>query len=357
MNLKMLFSSLFLITAIASLAASPLSRSQSSQTDGYGRQTSVELTARGSDGQPLPLTRADIYLDIWGDGHLTPLPRARQSVTLRLDQEWLCNAWSEICKSRMYGPARLVLQAEGYAPVTGVVYWPGQQRPGDLSPATLARIELSGGRHIGIEEGSKWNYDIAFRPSAPRIVRIVDETGGPAAGIAMDAWLYFESTNHVGVIEGEQLVRGKTDANGQIAVPDVDGEVAIELQRGRYGFQQPDRVSLFRKVITPVSTTATSTLVIHRFQKQPLNLNFVSRNGNAAGLTLGTCIKFCGGACCGEVASTDAMGQVRIEDFYPEEIDSLYLTDKSGTVLWKGAAPRIGASTIIPTITIPATSR
>ncbi|HET9132485.1 MAG TPA: hypothetical protein VFO86_16140 [Terriglobia bacterium] len=108
-----------------------------------------------------------------------------------------------------------------------------------------------------------------------------------------------------------------------------------------------DPMDSFRKVITPAGTAST-TLVIHRFEKRPLNMQFASRSGNAAGLILGTCLKFCSGACCGDEATTDAMGQAHVEEFYPEEIDSLYLTDKSGTFLWKGQTPRNGASIAIP---------
>ena len=311
----------------------------SPQTDGYQRQTSVLLTPHDPDGRVISFTRADIYLDIWGGGQLAVLPRAGQSAVVRLDQEWLCGAWADVCKNRMYGPARLILQADGYAPVTAVVSWP--------SPTASARIELSGGRRIGIEEGSSRTYDVVFRRPAPHIVRVVDENGTPASGISIDVSIYFESTNHSGVAEGESIVSGKTDANGQLAIPDVDGEVAIELQRGRYVLQNPDRVSPFRKVITPEGS-APFTLVIHRFEKLPLNIKFVSRKGSAGGLILGTCLKFCLGACCGDDATTDAMGQAHIEDFYPEEIDSLYLTDKSGTVLWKGDAPRLPATLTIP---------
>lgn len=85
--------------------------------------------------------------------------------------------------------------------------------------------------------------------------------------------------------------------------------------------------------------------------------NFVNRNGASAGLILGICMKFCAGACCGDEAMTDSKGQIRVEDSYPEEIDSLYLTDRTGTVLWKGAVPRVGTSPAISTITIPATPR
>ena len=316
----------------------------SPQADGYRRQTSVLLTPHDPEGRVISFTRADIYLDIWGGGQLVALSRAGQSAVVRLDQECLCSAWADVCKNRMYGPSRLILQANGYAPVTAVVYWP--------SPTESARIELSGGRRIGIDEGSSRSYDVVFHRPSPHTVRIVDESGKPAPGISVDASIYFEATNHSGVVEGESIVDGKTDADGRLTMPDVDGEVAIELQRGRYVLQNPDSVSPFRKIVTPEGT-APLTLVIHRFEKLPLNLKFVSRNGSAAGLILGTCLRFCEGACCGDEAITDAMGQIRIEDFYPEEIESLYLTNTSGTVLWKGTPLQIGASAAIPTITIP----
>jgi len=354
MKQKTLFRVVILTFALTSLSRPSASISQNSQTDGYRRQTSVTLIPRSPDGQPISLTRADLYLDVWGGGQLVRLPRNSQSVTVRLDQDWLCSAWTDICKSRI-DPARIVLQANGYAPVTVVVYWPGQPRSEGGTPAKSAGIEFSGRPEVRIEEGSLQNINITFRHPISHTLRIVEENRAPAPGIPLDAGLYFAATNHVGAIEGETLASGKTDANGEISFPDVDGEVAIELQRGRYVLQDPDRVSPFRKIITPPGAATTTTLVLHRFQKQPLNINFVSRDGSAAGLILGTCLKYCAGACCGDEATTNSMGQIRVEDFYPEEIDSLYLTDKSGTVLWKSAPPRIGASTAIPTITIPAT--
>jgi hypothetical protein len=231
----------------------------------------------------------------------------------------------------MYGPARLILQADGYAPVTAVVYWP--------SSPDSARIELSGGRRVGIAEGSSGTYDVTFRRPSPHLVRVDDESGKPVSGIPVEGFVYFEATNHSGVVEGESIVRAKTDANGQITIPDVDGEVAIELQRGRFVLKDHDPIDSFRKIIT-LGGSASTTLVIHRFEKRPLNMQFVSRSGNASGLILGTCLKFCSGACCGDEARTDTMGQVHVDDFYPEEIDSLYLTDKAGTTLWRGDAPR-----------------
>jgi hypothetical protein len=351
MTQKTFFRTLVLIAALVSQNARPAT-SQNPQTDGYRRQTSVTLIPRGLDGQTLQLNSADIYLNRWYDGKLVPLPRSGQTATLRLDQDWLCSAWTDICKSPME-PGRIVLQANGYAPVTAIVYWPGQQRAAGTPAATSAGIEFSGGRDIRIEEGSTRSVDIAFRRSVPRIARIVDESGLPAAGIELDAWLYFGILGRLGVIQGEALASGKTDANGQISFPDVDGEVAIELWGGPFVFRNPDRVSQLRQIITPAGATAVTTLILHRFQKQPLNIDFVSRNGRASGLILGTCMKFCGGACCGDLATTNSQGQIRVEDFYPEETESLYLTDKSGTVLWKSAAPRIGSTTAIPTITIP----
>ena len=357
MTPKMFLRILVLATAIVLPSVSSSSFFQNPQTDGYRRQTSVTLIPRGPDGQLVSLTRADIYLDVWNGGQLAPLPRNGQAATLRLDQDWLCSAWTELCKNHME-PARIVLQAEGYAPITAIIYWPGQTRPGDRPPVASAGIELSGGRDIRIEEGSTRSIDITFHQASSRLVRIVEENGNPAAGILLDVLLYFAATSHVGGIEGESLASGKTDANGQLTIPDVDGEVAVEFgERNRYVFQSPDRVSRFRKLITPTGTPAVTTLVLHRFLKQSLDIHFVNRNGSASGLILGTCLKFCSGACCGDEATTDATGHVHVEDFYPEEIDSLYLTDKSGSVLWRGNVPRVGISGNAPTITLPATSR
>ena len=95
MTRKSFFSVLVLIAALAPLGAPHLSLSQSSQREGYLRQTSVELTPRGSDGQVVPLSRADLYVDVWGRGQLVRLPRNGQTAVLRLDREWLCNAWAD----------------------------------------------------------------------------------------------------------------------------------------------------------------------------------------------------------------------------------------------------------------------
>jgi hypothetical protein len=320
---------LILLTALA----------QNPQTDGYRRQTSLQLTLRDADGRVIAPTRADIYLDIWGGGQLVSLPREGQSAVVRLDQEWLCGASSEFCKNRMYGPSRLILKADGYAPVTAIVNWPSQQLP--------ARVEFSGGRAVGIVEGTAGKYDITIRRPVTQIIRIVEENGTPAVGISVDAHVFFAATNHVGAVEGESLIEGHTNANGEMPIPDVDGDIAIELQRGRYVLQDPDDIDPYRKILVFGNTTSVAKMLLHRFEKQPLNLNFVSRTGNASGLILGTCLKFCSGACCGDEATTDAMGHVHIENFYPEEIDSLYLTDKSGTVLWKGDTPRNGVSITI----------
>jgi hypothetical protein len=118
--------------------------------------------------------------------------------------------------------------------------------------------------------------------------------------------------------------------------------------------RNPDPVNSLRAIlVSDGMTDAVTTLILHRFQRQTLRLNVIRSSGSAAGLTLGICLSPCIGACCGDLAVTDAQGQLRFDYFYPEETDSLYLTDKAGTVLWRGTPANLKSSTAISTITIP----
>jgi len=67
---------------------------------------------------------------------------------------------------------------------------------------------------------------------------------------------------------------------------------------------------------------------------------------------IGNCISFCSGACCGDLAVTDGNGQIRLDNFYREETESLYLVDKSGKTLWKSSPAILQNSTGVPTITL-----
>ena len=163
----------------------------------------------------------------------------------------------------------------------------------------------------------------------------------------------YEATNHVGTIEGELLAPGKTDSTGRVDIPDVDGELAIELYRGRYVLKNPDRVSPFRAIlISDGVASGITTLTLHRFQRQTLRLNVNNLKGSAAGLVLGNCLTFCSGACCGPVAVIDSRGQLQVDDFYPEETDSLYIADEAGNVLWRGSPAILQNSTGVPTVTL-----
>jgi hypothetical protein len=331
------------------------SQAEKPKTDGLARLTTVELIARGPDGAPFPFSKASLYLDTWGIGELVALPVNHESTTLHFDQAWLCSAWDFLCQNHQDGPARLILQSDGFAPVTASVYWPGQERPVETGlVANTAGIHFSGSRDIHITEGATQQIDVTFRRAVPRTLRIVDESGIAAADIGLLAWLFYGATNHTGTSEGELLARGKTDSDGRFPVPDIEGELAVELQPGPYVLRNPDPVNSLRAIlVSDGMADAVTTLILYRFQRQTLRLNVIRTNGSAAGLTLGICLSPCIGACCGDLAVTDAQGQLRFDYFYPEETDSLYLTDNAGTVLWRGTPANLKNSTAIPTITIP----
>jgi hypothetical protein len=321
------------------------------QQEGFQSLTQLRILARGPSGERLQLKRADIYLDIWGGGTMVSLPRDGGEATLRLDHEWLCSAAPEICSATLFDASRVILQSEGYSPVTLKVFWPGQRRPLVDASVPGADIELAA-TNVHLQEGSSKEVVVEFRRPVARTLRVIDDTGKGVPGIQLEAKLFFNDSNHCGVAEGETMAMGETNADGRFAVPDVDGELAIQFSHGHFELKPPglsDR-SLF--VFTPVE--ALTTISIHRFDRQPLRLMIVNPHGSAAGLQIEACLKNAGcGANCGDLSESDSKGNVYVEDFYPEEIGALTIKDNSGVTLWQQRPPLFSPSQAVQTITLP----
>src|SRR5512144_639240 len=91
-----------------------------------GNATSTELwiQPRDESGKMLRLSRAELYLDIWGHGNNVTLLQNERGVRLPLDRSWPCSAWQVVCDPNALWSARLIMMAEGYAPVTSRVFYP-----------------------------------------------------------------------------------------------------------------------------------------------------------------------------------------------------------------------------------------
>jgi len=275
----------------------------------------LRILAVGPGNQPLRLTRADIYLDVWGPGKIVPMVRDDSGATMRIDRASLCAAWPEGCPAIFSDSSRIILQAEGYAPVTQTIQF------------------FDGGSSIEIR--------VPFRRPVERSFRVVDETGAAVSGARLEGQLLFAETNHCGWTEGEPLFQSVTDGSGRVQIPDVDGEISIEFAGVKDAtLQKPGRVSGTRLTVIPGDLP--STVAIHRFKRQALQLVFTRNGEPAVGLKLQGYLAPTDAGCganYGELGETDSRGRIQVDDFYPEEFATLELLDKSGMRVWQGTAP------------------
>ena len=211
----------------------------------------------------------------------------------------------------------------------------GGQSPGG-EPVTSVTIEFFGSAPVRLQEGDSKELVLPFRHPVQRVIRLVDQHGRAIPGVKVVAQIFFFSSNHCGATEGETLVRGDTNRAGEVVVPDANAEYALEFYREHHVLQQPTEAGFPKRLIRELPAPVT-TVALRKLEKSPLLLEVNSGGLPAVGLQLEACVAHCPcGACCGKLGETDQLGRVLIEDFYPEEIDRMAITDRSGKVLWEG---------------------
>ncbi len=119
-------------------------------------ETELWIRPRDETGRTIRLTRAEVHLDIWGHGQNLALAQTERGVRLPLDREWPCTAWPDICGKQVLRGARLVLQADGFAPVTSRTFLPlgadiAAARPAGSSADTVS-IEFDGIPPVPVRE-------------------------------------------------------------------------------------------------------------------------------------------------------------------------------------------------------------
>jgi hypothetical protein len=279
---------------------------------GQTRPGQLRVVTQGPNGQSVQLSRADLYLDVWGSGELMRLTRQNGGATIPTTHSQICRqGFAHGCPDRFTMPSRLVLAADGYAPVT---------------------------RYLTLAEGESGAFRVFFRPVVERAIQVVDEAGAGIAGVALSGKVLFAESNHCGAVEGEDLFNATTDRTGRVRIPDADGEIAVEFSGlEHFSLQKRSQISATRFVFVP--SEATTSVVIHRFEKRPLQLQFNRDGSPAAGLSVTGTLANAG---CGSVEQpfqANARGEIRIDDFYPEEFTSLAVRDASGKVIWEARPP------------------
>jgi len=269
-----------------------------------------------------------------------------RGVRLPLDRSWPCTAWQVVCDPNALWSARLIMTAEGYAPVTSrVFYLLGTQSPGAGPPGAkidTVTISFSGVPEIRVhvKEGDSGEVNIPFHRPVRRVLRVTDQQGKPLSGIGIWDQLLFAQSNHCGAVEGETLVRGQTNANGELTIPDVSGECAFEIDDLKhYELRESLHVSkpiiAVRELRDPITT-----IVLRSLEKRTgLQLEFKNHGIPAAGLQLISCLSVACGAGCGLIeGETDQNGRVVLKEYYPEEV-YLILADHNDKVYWQGPVP------------------
>jgi hypothetical protein len=306
--------------------------------------TELWIQPRDESGRMLRLSRAEVYLDIWGHGKKVTLVQNDRGVRLPLDQSWPCSVWPDICGKNALCGARLILQAEGYTTVTSRIFYPfGTQSPAAGPTGTTVdtiTISFQGVPEVRLKEGDTKELKIPFRRPAPKVLRVIDEQGKPLSGIQIWDQLLFAQSNHCGAVEGETLVQSETNAAGEVNIPDVNGECAFSMENLRhYALQESWKAEVPIVAIRQVQTPVT-TIVLRALEKRSLlQLEFTNSSLPAAGLQLISCFNVACGTGCGTIqGETDQNGRVLLKDYYPEEM-FLILRDHSDKVYWQGNAP------------------
>jgi hypothetical protein len=297
-------------------------------------------------GNAVAVTKAEIYLDFWGGGEKITLPIEAGSVRLPLDRDWLCDQKAALCED-LFVAARLILLADGYAPVASEAFlWMGGVETPGGPPQTSVEIRFMSGAWMPVSQGESKEVTVPFRRPVQRALQFLNAAGEPVPGVQVRISLLLATTNHCGSIEGELLSEGATDELGAITVPDADAQLVFEMTKEHFVLLNPQYADSPMR-LTAMYASPVNVVLLRRLEPRPLHLQLTGSQGAAAvssvpvsGMTLSACLAACPcGACCGSLAESDSVGRIAIEDFYPEEWERLMLLDREGRTVWQ-STPR-----------------
>ena len=298
-------------------------------------QTSLVIRAVDEGGRPVRLTRADVYFDVWGGNEVTHLPHAATSVRIGLDRESACRLEPALCANHPTFAARILVEAEGVAPVSSDLFdWMVAPAP---ALAQSVRIRFPGAAPLVVKRGQDRDVTIRFRARRPRTLRVVDGEAHPIEGVRVSVWNLFADSNHMGAFEGDVLLDdAATDSTGTVAIPDGDIAYGLRLGKPHWEIVRPRSRFWPDQIVRRIDGDSLS-VIMRRHARVPLRLKFERAGAPAAGVAVSACVTPCSGACCAPIGTTDASGALSIDDFYPEEFDRIFvpLKDDSYEAIWE----------------------
>lgn len=312
----------------------------------------TELRLRFVDAgrRPVQVSKAELLLVAWGDADRLPLPVQGHHLQLDLSPSWLRSRWPTRFPDLMR--AYLYVQAEGYVPLRSEPFlWLGSRAAARGHEADSVTIDLRQGRPAVLREGEHAERTITLRRPQPRRVTLVGDDGRLLGGVRVSAYLFWSASNHCGFLSGaEPLGTFVSNEAGQFAVPDGDFEYALVLEERRSTFRLPPGpgvTAVIQHLGSPTSGDYRSTLIsflqppdttfrVHRFARRPLRVRILREDKPIPQVTLMcSLINYGCGACSGPRGTSDAMGRIAVDDFYPEEIEELFICGPDGERIWQ----------------------
>lgn len=171
-------------------------------------ETSVTLTFRGPQREPVRIERAQLLLTAWGVSEEYDLPVPGN--VLRLDLEASRPEWAERFNDTT---GYLYIEATGYAPLISEAFrWPSRDR--------AAVVAFRDGRTVTVPLGVDAQLDVPLRRPLARRIRLVDGATRPVAGAEVQIAVNWNAPNHCGFLNGmDVLARRVTSGAG---ILDVD---------------------------------------------------------------------------------------------------------------------------------------
>ena len=298
--------------------------------------THVVLLCRDDAGRPLRPSSAEVLFRAWGIVERFPLGIDGDRVLVPLDISWL-RGRIDLDPERISPTGFLYLKADGFVPIRSEGFpWVGARNDETGGkPARSVDVGFHGGRFVRLGEGEADELEVSFRRPRPRFLKLVERDGSPVAGLEVACSMFWSHENHCGVLSGyERLGSSMSDAEGRLAVPDIDGEYAFEIPNGRQVFES---VTVLSPNTLVARLPVEELMVTVQTQRTFRLAMFVTRAGNpVVGLNLMGEIRGAGcGANTGIAATTGEDGWIRAEEFEAEEFGRIWFEDSAGKHLWR----------------------
>jgi len=297
--------------------------------------TELHIHPVDESGSPITISQAEVYLDLWGGSEKIAVPFDETGVRVPLDRSWLCSARPASCDDQ-FTAARVILQAEGYAPVaSGAFLWMGGVETPGGAPRRAVDISFLSGAWMHLERGETKDLTVPFRKPLGRRLRFLNQAGQPVPGVGLRVSLLLESSNHCGSTEAVRFTEGASDEAGELSVTDADAELAFEFSKSHHVLLNPQNSDEPMR-FTGMYSGPLNVVLLRELERRPLHLEITGAE-DVSGLALSACMAACPcGACCGQIAASDAGGRIELETFYPEEYERLTLLNQQGQTVWQG---------------------